>query len=86
MLNPNGRPSTRPEAEPQYQVLSKVQTPRPQSRPPKALPGESVRLPGDARAKRRADRLANGLALPPELLVQLDKLAGELAIKPLKAR
>ena len=52
----------------------------------KALPGESVRLPGDARAKRRADRLANGLALPPELLTQLDKLAGELAITPLGAR
>ena len=34
------------------------------------------------RAARAAPRrpLANGLALPPELLVQLDKLAGELAI------
>ncbi|MGH6726860.1 MAG: Ldh family oxidoreductase [Pseudolabrys sp.] len=52
----------------------------------KALPGESVRLPGVERAKRRADRLANGLALPPELLAQLDKLAGELAIKPLRER
>ena len=53
----------------------------------KSLPGnEAVRLPGDARAKRRADRLANGLALPPELLVQLDKLATELAIKPLRQR
>jgi LDH2 family malate/lactate/ureidoglycolate dehydrogenase len=48
--------------------------------------GDAVRLPGDARAKRRADRVANGLALPPELLVQLDKLAGELGIKPLSAR
>ena len=37
---------------------------------------------------RQAPRrpLANGLALPPELLAQLDKLAGELAIKPLTAR
>ena len=52
----------------------------------KALPGESVRLPGEQRAQRRADRLANGLALPPELLTQLDKLAGELSIKPLAAR
>ncbi|MGH6663376.1 MAG: Ldh family oxidoreductase [Pseudolabrys sp.] len=52
----------------------------------KALPGESVRLPGVERAKRRADRLANGLALPPELLAQLDKLAAELAIKPLRER
>jgi L-2-hydroxycarboxylate dehydrogenase (NAD+) len=52
-----------------------------------ALPGnEAVRLPGDARAKRREDRLRNGLALPPELLVQLDKLAAELSIRPLAAR
>ncbi len=53
----------------------------------KSLPGhEAVRLPGDARAKRIADRTANGLALPPELLTQLDKLAAELSIKPLGAR
>jgi LDH2 family malate/lactate/ureidoglycolate dehydrogenase len=52
-----------------------------------ALPGnDPVRLPGDARAKRRGDRSANGLALPPELLVQLDKLTTELGIKPLAAR
>ena len=52
-----------------------------------ALPGnEAVRLPGDARAKRREDRARNGLALPGELLVQLDKLATELSIKPLAAR
>ncbi len=52
-----------------------------------ALPGnETVRLPGEQRAKRRADRLRNGLALPGELLTQLDKLADELAIKPLAAR
>ena len=52
----------------------------------KALPGENVRLPGDARDKRRADRLANGLALPAELLKQLDTLAADLAIKPLGVR
>jgi len=53
----------------------------------KPLPGnDAVRLPGDARAKRRADRIANGLALPSELIVQLDKLAAELSIKPLKDR
>lgn len=52
----------------------------------RALPGESVRLPGDARAKRRADRTANGLALPSELLKQLDELAAELAITPLGQR
>jgi L-2-hydroxycarboxylate dehydrogenase (NAD+) len=52
-----------------------------------ALPGhDAVRLPGEQRAKRRVDRLRNGLALPPELLVQLDKLASELSIKPLAAR
>ena len=39
----------------------------------KTLPGQSVRLPGEERAKRRADRLKNGLALPPELLVELEK-------------
>jgi L-2-hydroxycarboxylate dehydrogenase (NAD+) len=50
------------------------------------LPGQNVRLPGDARAKRRADRLANGLALAPELLKELDKLAAELSIKPLRDR
>jgi LDH2 family malate/lactate/ureidoglycolate dehydrogenase len=53
----------------------------------KPLPGnDAVRLPGEHRAKRRADRIANGLALPPELLVQLDRLAGELAIRPLRER
>jgi L-2-hydroxycarboxylate dehydrogenase (NAD+) len=52
----------------------------------KTLPGESVRLPGEQRAQRRADRLANGLALAPELLAELNKLAKELTIKPLAAR
>ena len=45
-----------------------------------------MRLPGEQRAQRRADRSANGLALAPELLAQLDKLAGELGIKPLASR
>jgi L-2-hydroxycarboxylate dehydrogenase (NAD+) len=52
----------------------------------KTLPGETVRLPGAQRAARRADRLANGLALAPELVTQLDALAEELAIAPLAAR
>ena len=52
----------------------------------KALPGQTVRLPGDQRARRRADRLANGLALPPELLKQLDALADEMAVKALGER
>ncbi len=52
-----------------------------------ALPGhDAVRLPGEQRAKRRVDRLRNGLALPAELLAQLDKLAAELSIKPLAVR
>jgi L-2-hydroxycarboxylate dehydrogenase (NAD+) len=52
----------------------------------KSLPGQAVRLPGEQRAQRRADRLRNGLPLTPELLTQLDKLAAELAIKPLRER
>ena len=52
----------------------------------KTLPGQRLRLPGDERAKRRADRLANGLALPPELLAELDKVAKELSIRPLLER
>ena len=52
----------------------------------KALPGQNVRLPGEERAKRRADRLANGLALPGELTTQLDKMAVELGIKALSQR
>lgn len=52
----------------------------------KTLPGEKVRLPGEARAARIADRTANGLPLAPELVAQLDKLAAELSIKPLGER
>jgi LDH2 family malate/lactate/ureidoglycolate dehydrogenase len=52
----------------------------------KTLPGIAVRLPGEERARRRADRLRNGLILPPELLAQLEKLAAELSIAPLAAR
>jgi L-2-hydroxycarboxylate dehydrogenase (NAD+) len=52
----------------------------------KALPGQTVRLPGEQRAARRTDSLANGLTLAPELVNQLDKLAGELSIRPLRQR
>jgi L-2-hydroxycarboxylate dehydrogenase (NAD+) len=53
----------------------------------KALPGhDAVRLPGEHRQKCRTERLRDGLVLAPELLAQLDKLAAELAIKPLAAR
>jgi len=43
-------------------------------------------LPGEQRAQRRADRWRNGLPLAPELLTQLDKLAADLSIKPLRER
>jgi L-2-hydroxycarboxylate dehydrogenase (NAD+) len=52
----------------------------------KALPGQSVRLPGDHRAQRRADRQRNGIPLAPELLAQLDKLAADLSIRLLRER
>ena len=52
----------------------------------KALPGQNVRIPGEQRAQRHGDRLRNGLPLAPELLAQLDKLAGDLSIKPLRER
>jgi LDH2 family malate/lactate/ureidoglycolate dehydrogenase len=52
----------------------------------KALPGQSVRLPGEQRAQRRADRLHNGLSLTPELLTQLDTFAAEVSITPLRER
>jgi L-2-hydroxycarboxylate dehydrogenase (NAD+) len=53
----------------------------------KPLPGfDSVRLPGQERRSRRADRLANGVPMPRELIEQLDAFAGETGIKPLRAR
>jgi len=52
----------------------------------KALPGQNVRIPGEQRAQRRDDRLRNGLSLTSELLAQLDRLAGDLSIKPLRER
>lgn len=52
----------------------------------KPLPGKKVRLPGEERAKRVADRTQNGLPLAPELVAQLDKLASELGIDSLRQR
>jgi len=52
----------------------------------KTLPGEHVRLPGEERARRQADRRRNGLALPAELVAQLDRLAGDLGVRPLGQR
>ena len=43
------------------------------------LPGfDSIRLPGADRRKRRADRSANGVQLPPALVKQLDEMAAKL--------
>lgn len=51
------------------------------------LPGvERIRLPGEMRAARRRDRAANGVPLPPQLMVQLDRLAGETGAVPLGQR
>jgi LDH2 family malate/lactate/ureidoglycolate dehydrogenase len=53
----------------------------------RTLPGfDAVRMPGEARRQRRADREANGVPLPASLLTQLDALAGKLAIAPLGGR
>ncbi len=51
------------------------------------LPGfDSIRLPGEQRQSRRADRATNGVPVFPEVIEQLDKLAAELKIKPLRER
>ena len=51
------------------------------------LPGfDSIRLPGERRRARRADRAANGVPVFPEVVEQLDRLAAELKIKPLRVR
>jgi L-2-hydroxycarboxylate dehydrogenase (NAD+) len=51
------------------------------------LPGfDKIRLPGEDRRKRRADRSVNGVALPAALIKQLDELAANLKLQPLGAR
>src|SRR6516165_7688441 len=51
------------------------------------LPGfDAIRLPGERRAACRAERGRDGIPVPAPLLAQLDKLAAELQIKPLRAR
>jgi LDH2 family malate/lactate/ureidoglycolate dehydrogenase len=52
----------------------------------KPLPGQTIRLPGQDRRSRRADRANNGVPMPRELIAQLDQFAGELGVKPLGAR
>jgi LDH2 family malate/lactate/ureidoglycolate dehydrogenase len=51
------------------------------------LPGfDVIRLPGEDRAKRRAERSRNGVQLPGSLTKQLDELAANLKIAPLAGR
>jgi len=51
------------------------------------LPGfDQIRLPGEQRLARRAERAAEGVPVLPEAIEQLDKLAAELKIKPLRER
>jgi LDH2 family malate/lactate/ureidoglycolate dehydrogenase len=51
------------------------------------LPGvEEIRLPGDRRAQCRTERSRDGVPLPKPLIALLDKLSGELKIKPLAER
>jgi L-2-hydroxycarboxylate dehydrogenase (NAD+) len=51
------------------------------------LPGfDAIRLPGEERRRRRADRAANGVPMAGELVVQLDRLAAEMGLAPLRGR
>jgi L-2-hydroxycarboxylate dehydrogenase (NAD+) len=53
----------------------------------KVLPGfDAIRLPGEHRRQRRDDRARNGVPLVAELLTQLDALAADLSVQPLRAR
>src|SRR6185369_1088760 len=48
----------------------------------KRLPGvDSIRMPGAERARRRAERVRDGVPMPKELVAQLDKVASELSVK-----
>jgi L-2-hydroxycarboxylate dehydrogenase (NAD+) len=48
------------------------------------LPGvEAIRLPGEQRLSRRADRAANGIPISPALLRQLDEVARDMNVRPL---
>jgi LDH2 family malate/lactate/ureidoglycolate dehydrogenase len=53
----------------------------------KKLPGVSeIRIPGQGRVVRRADREQNGVPLAQSLLKQVDEMAATLSITPLTAR
>jgi L-2-hydroxycarboxylate dehydrogenase (NAD+) len=49
------------------------------------LPGvDAIRLPGEQRGDRRAQRARDGIPMPIPLMQRLDALAGELGIDPLR--
>jgi LDH2 family malate/lactate/ureidoglycolate dehydrogenase len=51
------------------------------------LPGvEAIRVPGGERQRKRDERTRSGVRLSPALLKQLDALAAELKIDPLRSR
>ena len=53
----------------------------------KTLPGfDAIRLPGEERRRRRADRQQNGVPMAQELIVQLDRLATEQGVVPVRGR
>jgi LDH2 family malate/lactate/ureidoglycolate dehydrogenase len=53
----------------------------------KTLPGvDKIRLPGEMRRARRIERTRDGLSLVPELILQLDAMADELKITPIRKR
>ena len=53
----------------------------------KRLPGvDEIRLPGDRRRECRAERERAGVPIAPALMAQLDTLAAELKVKPLRER
>ena len=47
---------------------------------------DEIRLPGDRRRECRAERMRDGVPIAPALIVQLDKLAAELKVTPLRER
>jgi L-2-hydroxycarboxylate dehydrogenase (NAD+) len=53
----------------------------------KKLPGvDEIRMPGERRRQCREERARDGVPMAPALVAQLDRLAAELAIRPLAAR
>jgi LDH2 family malate/lactate/ureidoglycolate dehydrogenase len=50
------------------------------------LPGGEVRVPGQGRVARRAEREKNGVPLSAALLKQVDEVAASLGVTPLSAR